>query len=58
MVEEVEGDLEEVTRLAARTNQGMTRDMAGLIALGRSKGYKSPERWAMHVMAGRRASRN
>lgn len=56
MVEEVEGDLAEVDadalrarREAARAEQSRARTLDELIALGRSRGYRSPERWAAQV---------
>ena len=56
-VEEVDGELSEVqkydSRKALKSEQGMARTLDGLIALGRKRGYKAPERWAAKVITGR-----
>ena len=54
-VEEVEGDLAEVTRRPPPSPQSMAKDLDALIALGRQRGMKHPERWAAHVMSARMA---
>ena len=60
-INEVDGELEEidpkVARLHARKEQGLAFGLDDLIALGRKRGYKSPERWAAHVFTAR-ARRN
>ena len=57
-IAEKEGELEEMTseQLAARRTrieQGMTRDLAALTALGKLRNYANPERWAQHVWEAR-----
>lgn len=64
-VEERDGELHELDRelelarqkTADRQEQGMATGREALIEIGRRKGYKSPERWADHVLAGRQAKR-
>lgn len=63
VVEEVEGDLIEVTReqLAQvakqeRMLQGKAQTLEELVLLGKRKGYKNPHGWARQVMKGRRRS--
>lgn len=61
-IEEREGRLEELTaeelaRRHERRQQGQTKTLQDLILRGRQKGYKDPERWAMHVFQGREAKR-
>jgi DNA repair protein RadD len=57
-VEEQKGDLEEVTaetlaaKRRAKERQG-ARTLESLIAIGRIRGYASPERWAHAVMSAR-----
>lgn len=53
-IEEVEGELQEVKRKEERQKQGRAQTLDDLIALGKSKGYKNPRAWAMHVYKGRR----
>lgn len=54
-VEVVDGELTEVDveRLKARREQGRTQAFVDLVALGKRRGYKSPELWARHVMEAR-----
>jgi DNA repair protein RadD len=61
-LEERDGELveltpEEIARKRERREQGMTKGLAGLIAIGRIKKYKDPEAWAMHVWRGREAKK-
>jgi superfamily II DNA or RNA helicase len=44
---------EEIERIRARQVVGQAKTIQGLIELGRQRGYRSPERWAEFVMAGR-----
>lgn len=57
MVEEVEGELSEITgpRITPKQEQGMSKDLDSLIALGRKKGMKNPEGWAAHIITARLA---
>lgn len=65
-IAEIDGELTEVD-LAARAEaeeqrhrhmeQGMTRDLEALIALGRMRGMKNPEGWAKHVFEARQKKR-
>ena len=61
-VEEVEGELQEIDREAARRER--LREQAGaktldeLIELGKAKGYKNPEAWASHVFTARLQKQN
>jgi DNA repair protein RadD len=54
---EIEGELEEVTESNKRDQTKRTpnaaRDLAGLIQLGRMRGYRQPEAWARHVWSAR-----
>jgi DNA repair protein RadD len=57
-VEQVEGELEEIALVAeaakkTRIAQGTSKTRDDLIALGRSRGHASPERWADYILAGR-----
>lgn len=61
-IEQVDGELSEVEmtpeqreRRQAHIQQGRTRDLQGLIELGRIRGMKNPEGWAGHVIAAREA---
>lgn len=58
-VSEVEGDLVEIDQEAFRqqraVEQAKARTLPDLIELARSRGYKSPERWAAHVFTARQA---
>ena len=60
-VEQKEGELSEVdlerTRIEARRTQGRVQTLEELIALGRQRGYRYPERWAWFVMRGRQAKK-
>lgn len=61
VVEEVEGDLEEIDpethRRVRLEEQGKAQTLAELISLATARGYKSPERWAVHVHTARMAKR-
>lgn len=53
-----EGKLEELTpedykKRKERREVGMTKTLETLIALGRKRGYKEPDRWAKHVIDAR-----
>ena len=56
-LEQREGDLVEVDEAALqahrRREQGMAQTYDDLVAMGRRKGYKSPESWARHIIATR-----
>lgn len=63
-VGQVKGQLYELTPEKAaearaktqhRQRVGMAKDRDSLIAIGRMKNYKSPERWADYIIAGRKA---
>ena len=57
-VEEVDGELSEVTGAAPfKRQQGMAKDLDGLIAVGRQRGMRHPEAWAAKVMTARMAKR-
>lgn len=60
-VEQVDGELSEIDaareKREQRIVQGLTKDLESLIALGRMRGYKSPERWAHAVINGREKNR-
>jgi DNA repair protein RadD len=57
-IEQVEGELTEISleklKSVRRAEQGRAKDLADLIAVGRSRGYKRPELWARHVYMGRK----
>jgi len=56
-IKTVDGKLEEVIKMEKRQDrhtQGRAKTLGELIAIGRAKGYKSPEFWARRVMAGRK----
>lgn len=57
-IRQVDGDLEEVAAEAARVTaareQGMARDVEGLVQLGRLRGYKDPEAWARAILDARK----
>lgn len=61
MVEEVDGELQEVSRdqerKAARQQQGMSKTLDDLIRHGKMKGMRYPEKWAARVMTARMAKR-
>lgn len=56
-VDETEGELSEVEiarmKREAKTAQAQAGDYETLVALGRMRGYKSPEGWAKHLLAAR-----
>jgi len=58
-VEEVDGDLGEVNvrerRLQRKREQSAAQSLDDLVALGRERGYKHPEKWAGHVWTSRAA---
>jgi len=57
-IDEVDGELSEITgerRDSFKQQRDMSRDLDSLIALGRNRGMKHPERWAAHVMSARMA---
>lgn len=61
MVEQVEGELVEVTRdqldgiaKEERRVQGRAKTLTELIELGRRRGMKNPHAWAKHVLSGRK----
>lgn len=63
-VEEVDGELEEmaltpeqIEARQARMSQGMTKDLEGLIQLGKMRGMRNPEGWAKHVWEARQKKR-
>jgi DNA repair protein RadD len=61
-VKEKDGELveltaEQIAKRRERQAQGMTKDLASLIAFGRRKGYKDAETWAMHVLRWREAKK-
>lgn len=55
--EQVEGQLQQLNRdemkALERKKQGAARSLMDLIRLGRERGYKSPERWAAHILNAR-----
>jgi hypothetical protein len=61
VVEQVDGELSEVDRDALRLKRvAETYKASGLeqlIELGIRRGYKAPERWALHVHAARKAKK-
>ena len=62
VVAKAKGTLTEVTqedidKRRARQTVGQTKDLAGLTALGRMRGYKDAERWAQYVIQGRERKR-
>ena len=56
-VEVEAGELQEVDpakiRVERKREQGSAQDYDSLVAVGRRRGYKSPERWAQYVIDGR-----
>lgn len=58
VIDEVEGELAKVDkdmiRRKRKIEQGGAKTLSDLIALGRRKNYKSPERWAGYIMEARR----
>jgi len=59
MLEEVDGVLEEVTGPVVRpiNEQGMQKDLDGLIKLGHARGYPRPELWAAKIISARMAKK-
>lgn len=59
MIEEVDGDLSEVTagarKLTPKQEQGQADSLDDLIRLGKLRGYKRPDLWAAKIMTGRMA---
>ena len=49
----VDGELEEVTRAAAKREQATASTLEDLIQIGKRRGMKHPIGWARHVMAAR-----
>jgi DNA repair protein RadD len=61
-LEERDGELVEITaeqiaKRRARQSQGQIKELQELIALGKRKGYKDPQAWALHVWNGRAAKK-
>ncbi|HUQ93848.1 MAG TPA: DEAD/DEAH box helicase [Bryobacteraceae bacterium] len=60
-LEEVDGDLTEIDPRLIREKrlreQGAAKSLPELIALGRSRGYRYPEKWAAHTWTARMARR-
>lgn len=59
-IRQVEGDLEEIADVEAKDaarEQGMTKSLAGLIALGKMRGYQNPTAWAHMVWKSRKGRR-
>lgn len=58
-VEQVEGELQEVDleamRIQRKKQQGQAKSYDELIALAKSRGYKSPYAWANHILRARQA---
>lgn len=58
-VEQVDGELSELEietmRIEKRKEQGRAKTLDDLVALAKSRGYKSPTMWAARVLAGRMA---
>lgn len=52
-VAHVEGELVEIQRRQARTQQGRAQSLEDLIALGKERGYTNPAFWARKVLEGR-----
>lgn len=52
---EIEGTPEALPAPALRQEQGRSKTLEELIALGRKRGHKRPELWARHVLAAREA---
>ncbi len=56
-IEEIEGDLEEIDqqkrRMGKKIEEWEARNLNDLIALGRRRGYKEPEKWAAHMWTAR-----
>lgn len=57
-IDEVAGELQEIeARRDKRIEQGRAETIDDLIAIGRIRGYKFPERWAQMVYRGRQAKK-
>lgn len=61
-LEERDGELveltaEQIARRRERQSQGQVKELQELIALGKRKGYKDPQAWALHVWNGRAAKK-
>lgn len=57
-LQQVDGELQQLTPTQAaskerRIGQGRARTLDELVAFGRAQGYKSPERWAGHILRSR-----
>ncbi|MDK2769939.1 MAG: DEAD/DEAH box helicase family protein [Sphingomonas sp.] len=59
LLDEVEGDLEEVDLDAVRRNrlreQGLAKSLDDLVNLATARGYRSPEKWAAHIFTARQS---
>lgn len=59
IIEEVDGKLSEVevarAKRQATIDQAAAATLEDLIALGRARGYKAPDRWANHILTARQA---
>lgn len=59
VLDEVEGELQEIDveaiRRERRREQNDCKTLEDLIALGTARGYKSPEKWAAHIITARAA---
>lgn len=60
-IEDVAGELQEdaevIARREQRREQGQADTLEQLIGIARARGYRHPEHWAQHVMAGREKKR-
>lgn len=61
VIEEVEGEVEEIDVEAMRRHRNMEQAQAdtleALVALATARGYKSPAKWAAHIWTARQARR-
>lgn len=61
VLDEVDGELEEIDLEALRRQrkieQAKARTLEELVSLATARGYKSPERWAAHILTARMAKR-
>lgn len=61
MLDEIEGELEELDQEAIRRDRKREQGMAGtldeLVKLATARGYKKPEAWAAHIWTSREAKR-
>ena len=59
MLGEVEGELEEIdveaVRRAKKSEQASARTLDDLVTLATARGYKSPRKWAAHIITARAA---